>query len=171
MPYVLWLLQYESTVAAFAHCLLTTTWNLMCRPHDFIHVQVENIVRDANVTHVKFALTKTDQEGESTKEHHIHANPLMPEICAHLSLARYQAMHPPIQCGPLFPGKNKYNQFCKFLLQVVEEHADEIRQLGVNPGNIGIHSIRKGAAIFYPNGNIGRTNFAAGSTVYDYLQQ
>jgi len=95
----------------------------------------------------------------------------MPKICAHLSLACYQAMYPPIQCGPLFPGTNKYNQLCKVLLQVVEEHDDKIRQLGVNPGNIGINSIRKEATIFYPNENIGRTNFAAGSTVYDYLQQ
>jgi len=68
-------------------------------------------------------------ERESTKEHRIYTNPLMQEICAHLSLACYQVMYPQIQCGSLFPGKNKYNQLCKFLLQVVEEHADAICQL------------------------------------------
>jgi len=143
----------------------------MCHPQDFIHVQVENIVRDANVTHVKLANNKTDQDRESAKEYHIHANPLIPEICAHLSLASYQAMHPQIQCGPLFPGINKYNHFCKFLSKVVEEHADEIRQLGVDPGDIGIHSIRKGAATYYCNENASRPGSSMGGDVHRYLQQ
>jgi len=156
------LLEDEDTKSAFAHCFLTMTWNLMCRSRNTVNVQVEHINWDADAIGVKFAHSKMDQEGDrSAQLRHIYANPLIPEICPVLSLARYRLACPGITAGELFPGNNQYDRFRKLLSTLVHDHADEIRRLGVDPNDIGVHSIRKGAATYCCNGTTSGVNFAA----------
>ncbi len=57
--------------------------------------------------------------------------------------------------GHLLPGGDQYGRFMDCLRQVVEKNQDVFFGLGIRPGNLGLHSVRKGACSFA----------AAGSTV------
>ena len=49
----------------------------------------------------------------------------------------------------LFPGTNQYKRFSKFLEKLCIKHKDEImKDFGVDIEDIGVHSIRKGAASY-----------------------
>jgi hypothetical protein len=54
--------------------------------------------------------------------------------------------------GKLFEGGSQYDRFRTLLKRVVMDHPDEIMAMGVDPRNLGVHSIRKGAATFCCNG-------------------
>ena len=54
----------------------------------------------------------------------------------------------PKQSGMLFD-EGSYSRFQKHLTKIVlEQHPDEIKRMGINPKDIGVHSIRKGAATY-----------------------
>ena len=44
----------------------------------------------------------------------------------------------------LFPGRNQYERFMGILHSVIKENAEEFRKLGIEPGDLGSHSARKG---------------------------
>lgn len=52
--------------------------------------------------------------------------------------------------GKLFGGANQYKRFRKILLGLVDDHEEDIRHImGIDPKqDIGVHSIRKGAATY-----------------------
>ena len=50
--------------------------------------------------------------------------------------------------GLLFPGGNQYQRFMSAFHAVIAENADEFARLGVQPGDLGSHSARKGACSF-----------------------
>jgi hypothetical protein len=94
-----------------------------------------------------FAHTKPDTAVGSDDAYvrHIYANSKDPCVYAILSLARYLHANPRDETGPLFSGNSQYDRFQKLLVRVVAKQ-DEIHSLGMNPDEIGLHSIRKGAA-------------------------
>ena len=49
----------------------------------------------------------------------------------------------------LFPGPKQEERFGAILLCVLEKHKDELLDLGCEPNDIGVHSIRKGAGPAY----------------------
>ena len=54
----------------------------------------------------------------------------------------------------LFPGTNQYKRFSKFLEKLCIKHKDEkMKDFGVNIEDIGVHSIRKGAASYVSSGS------------------
>ena len=93
---------------------------------------------------------------------HVYANPLNPWICPVLSLSRFLISFPgKSDTGPLFEGSSQYDRFRANLQEIVMEHAEEILAMGVEPENIGVHSIRKGAATYCTSGTTTGVSFAA----------
>lgn len=157
-----WLLEDESNESIFGHCFLTLTWNLMCRSKNTVYIQREHIGWIGDAMTVQFAHTKTDREGKGARlKRHLYANPYMPEICAVVSVARYLCSNPAIENGRLFSGTKQYDRFRKLLGRVVNAHKDEIRRMGIDPQDIGVHSIRKGAATYCCNGTTAGVSFPA----------
>jgi len=54
--------------------------------------------------------------------------------------------------GALFPGASQCDQFRGILHKIVQEHREEILRMGIDPDDIGVHSIRKGSATYCTNG-------------------
>ena len=52
----------------------------------------------------------------------------------------------------LFPGPKQEERFGAILLCVLEKHKDELLELGYEPNDIGVHSIRKGAGTYASSG-------------------
>ena len=122
---------------------------------------------DAKVTHIRFendclvfefSKSKGRQDNE---EHfgpwHVYANPLEPEMCPVLALAKYLFTFPNVLCGrsPLFEGESQYNRYRNLFAKMISDNLKELAILGVKEGDLGTHSLRKGVA----------TMVAAGCTV------
>ena len=91
---------------------------------------------------------KTDMAGDDTKhKRHIYANPLCLPICALTALAKYLSVFQSKADGMLFD-KNSYQIFGKYLQKMVAVNKVEVERLGINIEDIGVHSIRKGAATY-----------------------
>ena len=112
---------------------------------------------------VQFAHSKTDMRGlEEAYKRHIYANPENPSICPILALSVYLASTPTGgDPGKLFGGVNQYERFRKNLLELVETHEEEIIGMGINPEDIGVHSIRKVSATYCCNGTTCAPSIAA----------
>ena len=52
----------------------------------------------------------------------------------------------------LFPGPKQEERFGAILLRVLEKNKDELLELGYEPNDIGVHSIRKGAGTYASSG-------------------
>jgi len=110
---------------------------------------------------VQFAHTKTDQVAKLAKfKRHIFANPAMPETCAVLAFGRLRLAFPGKTERYLFEGAAQYDRFRKLLQRVVQEHSIEILAMGVDPKNLGVHSIRKRAATYCCNGTTAGVSFS-----------
>jgi hypothetical protein len=115
----IWLLEDGSAESIFAHCFLTTTWNLMCRSINTVHIMREHMGYVADSMLYQFATTKRDKLGKlSGQKRHTYANADMPEICHQLSLGRYVIAFPGGATGLLFPGKSQYDRFRQILRRV-----------------------------------------------------
>ena len=128
--------------------------------------RAENCV-DCKITHItvksdaltfQFAKSKGHQNGE---EHvgpwHVYANPLEPHLCVVLSLARYLFTYPELFLNntALFQGNAQYSRYSKLFLNLLKANEEELKNMGVEPGDLGTHSCRKGVG----------TMVAAGCTV------
>ena len=128
--------------------------------------RAENCV-DCKITHIKvksdalsfeFAKSKGHQNGE---EHvgpwHVYANPLEPHLCLKLSLARYLFTYPELFLNntALFQGTAQYTRYAKLFLSLLRANTEHLKSMGVEPGDLGTHSCRKGVG----------TMVAAGCTV------
>jgi hypothetical protein len=101
---------------------------------------------------IVFSQTKTDQLGEDSKRpRHIYPNPVTPIVCPVLALALYLTTcfdNNVVPGNKLFPGESQDARFSAILLRVVDENWGLIVQLGYKRGEIGTHSIRKGASLY-----------------------
>jgi hypothetical protein len=157
-----WLLEDDSKESIFGHCFLTLTWNLMCRSKNTVCINRQHISWHGDAMTVKFSHSKKDMEGkDSGKKRHIYANSEMPEICCPTSLGRYLAAFPASPTGKLFVGRSQYNRFRVILAKILSDHAEEVGRMGVDPFEIGVHSIRKGAATYCSSGTNCGPSFAA----------
>ena len=130
----------------------------MKRAENYVDCKMNhNTIRNDSLV-FQFAKSKGHQNGE---EHvgpwHLYANPEEPHICVVLSLARYLFTYPQLlkEGASLFQGTSQYSRYAKLFLQVVSENKFELQELGVEDGDLGTHSCRKGVA----------TMVAAGCTV------
>ena len=157
-----WLLEKGDKASIFAHCFLVLTWNLMCRSINTTLVQREHMSWEGDAMGIQFAHSKTDTGGDEAQHvRHIYANPKNPFICPILSTARYLIIHPGTDSGALFPGASQYDRFRGILHDIVQEHREEILRMGIDPDDIGVHSIRKGSATYCTSGTTTGISFAA----------
>ena len=157
-----WLLEKGDKASIFALCFLTLTWNLMCRSKNTTLVQRDHISWEGDAAGIQFAHSKTDTGGdEAAHIRHVYANPHNPAICPLLALARYLILFPGRDTGPLFHGSAQYDRFRQILSDLVAEHRDDILRMGIDPDEIGVHSIRKGAATYCTSGTTSGISFAA----------
>jgi hypothetical protein len=103
--------------AALGTVLLTTTCNIMCRS-----CNIEHITWDNDVMTVQLAHTKSHLAGDDTGyKRHPYYNPLVPNICAVLSLTNYELALPGTEKGCLLFGSSQYDHFRKLLARIVKK--------------------------------------------------
>ena len=141
----------------FAHTFLTLEWNLLARADNCFHMQTQHIEFENDCLKFYFGKSKGNQTGESNENPwHVYSNPNCPIICPMLALSKYLFANPDIiKTGEkLFPGKNQYSRFMNVFHKVIKSHEEEFYALGVSPGDLGSHSVRKGAISLVASGCI-----------------
>lgn len=149
-------LGFGTDEGVFAHCYLVLSWNLACRCNNTARIRFSNINWNTcfDAYSIMFATTKTDQLGEAAKyPRHIYANPFQPEVCPVLALGIYlttcfggMAQIP--NHSFLFPGEAQDSRFANILRRTVNDNWDIVARMGYQRGDIGTHSIRKGAVSY-----------------------
>jgi hypothetical protein len=141
-----WMVENGSKESIFSWCFLTLTWNLVCRSKNTINIHRNHIGLENDAMTIQFAHMKTDMMGfEEAVKRHIFANPLDLKICPVLALSVYLVTALLNRSsGKLFAGANQYERFRKHLKDLVDKHKEEIRAMGIDPSDIGVHSIKKG---------------------------
>ena len=82
--------------------------------------------------------------------HHVFSNGVEYELFCVTELGEYLMIHPDIlhssnRKGLLFPGESQTKRFSKAFTALTKTFESEIRGMGYLPGDLGSHSIRKGA--------------------------
>lgn len=148
-------LKYGTIDGVFAHCYLVLSWNLSCRCNNTARIKFSDVSwsQSFDSYSIMFSTTKTDQYGDASKyPRHIYSNPFAPLICPVLALGVYlttcfgQADIPVNNF--LFPGESQDARFANILRRTVDENWAAISRLGYQHGEIGTHSIRKGAVSY-----------------------
>ena len=137
----------------FSHCFLVLTWNLMCRANNTTSICLKHISWRGDALAVIFPRMKNDQMGERKQSKHVYANPIMPHVCPILSLAIYYLCFPDIHGPLLYPGHSQAERFRKRLHWFLQNHPELGVSSGVDPDDIGTHSIRKGALTYCSSGS------------------
>lgn len=152
-----YMLLEATTESVFGRAFLCVSWNLICRSANTISIHLHHMEWIDDALAIYFAHMKNDQCGERKRDpRHCYANPLDPVVCPILALSMYFAVfsisgH---KQTALFPGDSQYNRFSTYLSYILEKHKDEIRkEFGVSTDDIGVHSIRKGAASYVSSGS------------------
>lgn len=121
-------------------------------------------IKDLNIKQIEwrndclvffFAKGKRNQEGEGCDTPwHVYSNPNDPYLCPVLSLSKYIFSNPDIitSGGRLFPGDEQYSRFIKIFRDIIKENITEFKKVGVNIGDLGAHSSRKGAISIVSSG-------------------
>ena len=150
------MLELNDREFVFARCFMILSWNLMARSSNVVHIAFEHIEWREDALCIYFAQMKNDQMGEKTRDpRHVYANPIIPHICPILALALYLAEFPTqLNETRLFPGSNQYERYRKAMQRLTADPIvqEELRRRGVDPSDIGTHSLRKGAATFCSSG-------------------
>jgi hypothetical protein len=149
-----WLLSYGTTDGVFAYCYLVLTWNLACRGSNTASIRFQDISWSSSFDAyaISFAHSKTDQLGEEAKYlRHLYANPITPLICPVMALGMYLSSCFNTMQGNadfLFPGKDQSNRFSTIFTKCLKQNEHAVNQLGFIVGDLGTHSIRKGAVSY-----------------------
>ncbi|ETI47820.1 hypothetical protein F443_08028, partial [Phytophthora nicotianae P1569] len=150
------LLELPGSDAIFARVYLVISWDLMCRSANAFGVRHSHIEWGGDSLRVYFAHMKNDQGGDRPRDpRHVYANPLQPSVCPILALAIYWATSTFDVGNRLFPGSDQYDRFRKSLHRLLEDErvSVELKRRGVNPNDLGTHSMRKGAATYCTSGS------------------
>jgi hypothetical protein len=147
----------------FAHCMLTMSWNLICRATNCVNILIPHLSWHEDSLIVQFAQSKTDQTGDNARfPRHVYSNPLDPAICPILSLAIYLLCFPPTG-DALFPGTQQYARFSSNLKTLLSSATiqNEASSRGLIVSDIGTHSLRKGAATYVTSGTTVGASFSS----------
>ena len=151
------LLMESSTESIFARCFLCITWNLMCRSANTVSIYLHHMEWREDCLAIYFVHMKNDQSGERKRHpRHIYANPVDPVVCPLTALAMYLGTYglSGTKSTALFPGTSQYDRFAKFLKALLQKHKGSLeKEFGINVLDIGVHSIRKGAATYVSSGS------------------
>ena len=127
----------------------------MKRVKNYADTKIIHITFKNNSLVFQFAKSKWHQNG---KDHvgswHIYTNPHGPHIFPVLELARYLFTHPELLVNKtsLFQGKSQYNWYSRMFILLIKENMEQLKTLGVEEGNIGTHSRRKGVTTMFDTG-------------------
>ena len=156
-----WMILDGSKEAVFAHIFICLTWNLICRSKNTVNIHMNHVSWGSDAMIIKFAHTKTDVSGEDQSyARHVYANPYQPEICVICAFAKYLSCFPPKSDGMIFDQKS-YKRFQKYLKNMCKINREDIERMGYDIDDIGVHSIRKGAATFCCSGTTDAPQIAA----------
>jgi hypothetical protein len=146
-------LKYGTMDGIFAHCYLVLSWNLACRCNNTARITFADIrwSHSFDSFSISFSQSKTDQLGEEAKyPRHIYSNPVTPLVCPVLAVALYLTTCFGNNDVPemFFPGRSQDARFTAILQRTINEKWEDISQMGYRRGEIGTHSIRKGAVSY-----------------------
>jgi hypothetical protein len=149
---------YLNSGDIFSWTYLLTSWNLMCRTVNTSKVHMKNLgwVDDAMLVYV--TKSKTNQDQSRRKDpFHIYANPIEPVICNVLALGVYFLLHPNQSNEQfLFDGESQNARYSSIQRSFCNsENGKKLLGIyGLEPSDIGTHSVRKGAATFACSGSV-----------------
>jgi hypothetical protein len=151
-----WLMEWGNLDGLFGALFIVLSWNLVCRGINTAKIRLSHLkwtVFDA--LQINFKHTKVDQRGDTKrKKRHLFSNVFEYYIDLPFLLGLYLA------CGftfaqtrgrRLFPGgsKSQAKRMSSILQRVLKEHEQEVLAMGYDSiKDIGVHSIRKGAASY-----------------------
>ena len=138
----------------FGHLFFLLDWNLMKRAENCEKCKINHIYWSGDALIFEFAKSKGDQEGKFHGPWHCYANPEKPHLCLVLAMAKYCLTYSDVcsKGAPLFEGTSQYNRYTKMFHSFVRNHAERLRDMGVKPGDLGTHSVRKGVATMVASG-------------------
>ena len=168
------MLMESYTEAIFARCFMCVTWNLMCRSANTVTIHLHHMEWSEDCLAIYFAHMKNDQAGERKRDpRHVYANPVDPVVCPLTALGMYLSTFglSGTKSTALFPGTSQYDRFAKVLKHILNKNRVSLeKEFGINVvDDIGVHSIRKGAATYVSSGSTCTpqvaTNIRAGWTM------
>ena len=152
---MVWFLEERSHEAIFGRAFMALTWNLMCRGVNTC-VCLKHLLWRADAFGISFSHVKNDQAGSRNwHPRHIYTNPDHYPVCCVTAVTEYLLCYPQLFIdgnGMLFPGPRQEERFGAILQRVLIKHKEELRACGYEQGDIGVHSIRKGAGTFASSG-------------------
>ena len=129
----------------------------MCRSANTVTIHLHHMEWREDCLAIYFAHMKNDQSGERKRDpRHIYANPVDPVVCPLTVLAIYLITYglSGTKSTALFPGNSQYDRFAKVLKGLLQKHQESLEmEYGINVNDIGVHSIRKGAATYVSSGS------------------
>ena len=147
----------NSTEAIFARAFLCVTWNLVCRASNTVTIHLHHLSWSDDCLCIYFAQMKNDQTGDRKRDpRHVYANPHDVLVCPITALAMYISIFNVTgsKDSALFPGSNQYKRFAKSLEKILFKHKIEIKaEFGIEVSDLGVHSLRKGAAGYISSGS------------------
>ena len=148
-------LKFGTNDGVFAYCYLVLTWNLACRCNNTSRIKFINLnwSQSFDSFSTMFATTKTDQLGDASRyPRHIYANPFSPLVCPVVAIGIYLTTcfgHDIVPTNSyFFPGEFQDARFANIMRRTVDENWDLISRMGYQRGDVGTHSIRKGAVSY-----------------------
>ena len=152
-----WALEWGTSEGIFLSCFCLWSWNLVCRGHNTARIRFSHLswADKFDCCGVFFKHMKNDQKGEKKQQQrHIFSNPFKPhiDICFVTGLYLATSFQTDQSRGrKLFPGKAKSQakRASDLLERVLREYEREIKLMGYDgSSDIGLHSLRKGAASY-----------------------
>ena len=151
------MLAADSMESTFARAFMNMTLNLVCRATNTCSIHLYHIEWVDDSLCVYFAHMKSDQVGERKHDpRRLCTDPLNPVVCPVLSLVVYLSIFSisGTKDLALFPGTHQYKRFSKYFEMILNKYASEIQaEFGVNVKDLGVHSLRKGAATYTSSGS------------------
>ena len=152
--------EYFNAGLLFEWAYHVLTWNLMTRGVSTSALRWSHIQTANDNCVFTIPKSKADQEGVKLDPKHVFANTINPYICPIFALALYtlclRTQHP----RDIFPGGDQLSRFAKALGRQKAKNRDIMELLeahGYGPGDIGVHSSRKGAGSYAANGIVGNS--------------
>ena len=149
---------------------MTLEWNLIAQSENVVHAHMFHITWENDSLVFHFVKHKGDQTGKNRDQvWHVYANPHNLAVCPVLARACYIFANPGIfgasvastttkllevpeepgmeeHGGRLFPGAYQYELFMDCIHRIIAKYRREFFAVGISAGDLGSHSVRKGAA-------------------------
>ena len=166
-----WCVEKGTAEAIFARAYAVVMWNLACRGDSTSKIRVKHLIWRSDCAGIPFAHMKEEQEGENRRKkvpRNCFANPLMWDADFQSATFEYLCTFPEIlDGGPsarLFPGNEEGSARKRFrdeMIEIFKMHEAELKLLGYEISELGVHSWRKGAHSYMNSGSTAGPSAAA----------